>query len=184
MNSFANPEHEQAAAELCGARCGGPANLTWCPARSASTSASAPRRSTPTSGQTQPLPDQLVGLRGSVSRGHAVQRRRDLAATGAQAALTLFRARRRSGRRLFYVRARPEQMHHHHMGGTSFRPRSRSAVHDQERWRGSRGARSRCRCWTSTFIGAGGGSIGWLDEGGLPRMGPQSAGADPGLPAT
>ncbi len=29
-------------------------------------------------------------------------------------------------------------------------------------------------------IGSGGGSIGWLDEGGLLRMGPQSAGADPG----
>ncbi len=29
-------------------------------------------------------------------------------------------------------------------------------------------------------IGAGGGSIGWLDEGGLLRMGPQSAGAAPG----
>jgi N-methylhydantoinase A len=29
-------------------------------------------------------------------------------------------------------------------------------------------------------IGAGGGSIGWLDEGGLLRMGPQSAGANPG----
>jgi len=29
-------------------------------------------------------------------------------------------------------------------------------------------------------IGAGGGSIGWLDSGGLLRMGPQSAGADPG----
>ncbi|MFZ2650131.1 MAG: hydantoinase/oxoprolinase family protein, partial [Burkholderiaceae bacterium] len=29
-------------------------------------------------------------------------------------------------------------------------------------------------------IGAGGGSVGWLDEGGLLRMGPQSAGADPG----
>jgi len=29
-------------------------------------------------------------------------------------------------------------------------------------------------------IGAGGGSIGWIDEGGLVRMGPQSAGADPG----
>ena len=28
-------------------------------------------------------------------------------------------------------------------------------------------------------IGAGGGSIAWLDEGGLLRMGPQSAGADP-----
>lgn len=29
-------------------------------------------------------------------------------------------------------------------------------------------------------IGAGGGSIGWLDEGGLLHMGPESAGADPG----
>lgn len=29
-------------------------------------------------------------------------------------------------------------------------------------------------------IGSGGGSIGWIDEGGLLRMGPQSAGASPG----
>jgi N-methylhydantoinase A len=29
-------------------------------------------------------------------------------------------------------------------------------------------------------IGAGGGSVGWLDEGGLLRVGPRSAGADPG----
>jgi N-methylhydantoinase A len=29
-------------------------------------------------------------------------------------------------------------------------------------------------------IGAGGGSIGWIDEGGLLKMGPQSAGASPG----
>lgn len=29
-------------------------------------------------------------------------------------------------------------------------------------------------------IGAGGGSIGWIDDGGLLHMGPQSAGADPG----
>src|SRR5207245_2378169 len=28
--------------------------------------------------------------------------------------------------------------------------------------------------------GAGGGSIAWVDEGGLLRVGPQSAGADPG----
>ncbi len=31
-----------------------------------------------------------------------------------------------------------------------------------------------------TTIGAGGGSIGWIDEGGLLRMGPESAGALPG----
>ena len=29
-------------------------------------------------------------------------------------------------------------------------------------------------------VGAGGGSIGWLDAGGALRAGPQSAGADPG----
>ena len=29
-------------------------------------------------------------------------------------------------------------------------------------------------------IGAGGGSIAWIDKGGMLRMGPQSAGADPG----
>ena len=29
-------------------------------------------------------------------------------------------------------------------------------------------------------IGAGGGSIAWIDPGGLLRVGPQSAGADPG----
>ena len=33
-------------------------------------------------------------------------------------------------------------------------------------------------------IGAGGGSIGWLDDGGLLRMGPRSAGASPGPAAT
>ena len=31
-----------------------------------------------------------------------------------------------------------------------------------------------------TTIGAGGGSIGWIDSGGFLRVGPQSAGADPG----
>ena len=31
-----------------------------------------------------------------------------------------------------------------------------------------------------TSIGAGGGSIGWVDKGGFLRVGPQSAGADPG----
>ena len=29
-------------------------------------------------------------------------------------------------------------------------------------------------------VGAGGGSVAWLDQGGLLRMGPASAGADPG----
>ena len=29
-------------------------------------------------------------------------------------------------------------------------------------------------------VGAGGGSIAWVDDGGMLRVGPQSAGADPG----
>ena len=29
-------------------------------------------------------------------------------------------------------------------------------------------------------IGAGGGSIGWLDAGGMLKVGPESAGSDPG----
>ena len=33
-------------------------------------------------------------------------------------------------------------------------------------------------------IGAGGGSIGWVDPGGFLQVGPQSAGADPGPAAT
>ena len=33
-------------------------------------------------------------------------------------------------------------------------------------------------------VGAGGGSIGWRDPGGALRVGPRSAGADPGPPAT
>jgi N-methylhydantoinase A len=35
-------------------------------------------------------------------------------------------------------------------------------------------------CVAVTTIGAGGGSIAWVDKGGLLRVGPQSAGADPG----
>jgi N-methylhydantoinase A len=35
-------------------------------------------------------------------------------------------------------------------------------------------------CVAVETIGAGGGSIGWVDKGGLLRVGPQSAGADPG----
>ncbi len=33
-------------------------------------------------------------------------------------------------------------------------------------------------------VGAGGGSLAWVDDGGMLRVGPQSAGADPGPPAT
>ena len=35
-----------------------------------------------------------------------------------------------------------------------------------------------------TTIGAGGGSIAWIDKGGFLRVGPHSAGAEPGPAAT
>ncbi len=68
------------------------------------------------------------------------------------------------------------------MGGTSFdvcaivdgQPRFRSE--GQVRW----GIPFRMGLVDVGTIGAGGGSIGWIDDGGLLRVGPRSAGADPG----
>ena len=49
--------------------------------------------------------------------------------------------------------------------------------------RSSSASRSACRRVSTRTIGAGGGSIGWVDPGGFLQVGPQSAGADarPGL---
>ena len=67
------------------------------------------------------------------------------------------------------------------MGGTSF---DAALVQDGDPLTISDGAINRYRIALPMLdintIGAGGGSIGWIDEGGLLRMGPQSAGADPG----
>ncbi len=67
------------------------------------------------------------------------------------------------------------------MGGTSF---DASLVKDRQPFVTTVGDISRLRLALPMLdvvtIGAGGGSIGWLDEGGLLRMGPQSAGAKPG----
>jgi N-methylhydantoinase A len=67
------------------------------------------------------------------------------------------------------------------MGGTSF---DASLVRDGAAAMATEGEIDRLRIalpmLAITTIGAGGGSIGWLDEGGLLRMGPQSAGALPG----
>ena len=70
-------------------------------------------------------------------------------------------------------------------GGTTFDVglvRDGRLVHSRDTWLGGR--------WTGNLlgissvdvrsIGAGGGSIAWIDEGGLMRVGPQSAGVDPG----
>lgn len=67
------------------------------------------------------------------------------------------------------------------MGGTSF---DASLMRDGRVELKSEGEIARLRTALPMLdivtIGAGGGSIGWLDPGGLLRMGPHSAGADPG----
>ncbi|HJP23448.1 MAG: hydantoinase/oxoprolinase family protein [Alphaproteobacteria bacterium] len=67
------------------------------------------------------------------------------------------------------------------MGGTSF---DAALVKDQVPQVTSAGSVDRLALALPTMeintIGAGGGSIGCIDEGGLLRMGPESAGADPG----
>ena len=66
------------------------------------------------------------------------------------------------------------------MGGTSFE----AALVDESPVMVNEGAIDRHKLALPMLgihtIGAGGGSIGWIDKGGLLRMGPQSAGADPG----
>lgn len=67
------------------------------------------------------------------------------------------------------------------MGGTSF---DAALVRDRTPLLTSEGWINRQRLALPMLdihtIGAGGGSVGWIDEGGLLRMGPQSAGAQPG----
>jgi N-methylhydantoinase A len=67
------------------------------------------------------------------------------------------------------------------MGGTSF---DASLVRDREVALKTEGDIDRLRIAMPMLdivtIGAGGGSVGWIDAGGLLRMGPQSAGAEPG----
>lgn len=67
------------------------------------------------------------------------------------------------------------------MGGTSF---DASLIKDKTPLVTTEGEIDRLRIALSMLgivtIGAGGGSIGWVDEGGLLRMGPQSAGSKPG----
>ncbi len=67
------------------------------------------------------------------------------------------------------------------MGGTSF---DAALIKDLQPFTFTEGEINRYRLALPMMgivtIGAGGGSIGWIDEGGLLRMGPKSAGADPG----
>ena len=61
--------------------------------------------------------------------------------------------------------------------------RDGAPVFTRETWLGEPFSGHHHRCLASVdvrSIGAGGGSIAWIDPGGLLRVGPQSAGADPG----
>jgi N-methylhydantoinase A len=71
------------------------------------------------------------------------------------------------------------------MGGTSFDVsliRDAAVVFTREKWFGPEltGHLTGLSSVDVRSIGAGGGSIAWVDSGGLLRVGPQSAGADPG----
>ena len=67
------------------------------------------------------------------------------------------------------------------MGGTSF---DASLIKDNQCVTSTDGSVNRYKIALPSLdiatIGAGGGSIGWIDSGGLLQMGPQSAGANPG----
>ena len=192
MNSFANPAHERAAAEIVRSEMPDAylsVSTEVLPSirfyeRDQHDRAERLRRP-----QARPLPRPAgrAARRHRLRRpaaDHAVQRRRDLAAARRA-------TRRRSrclsgpaggpGAGLFYAAA-----HGHDrcittdMGGTSFE--ASVAVGAPLVKNDGEIARHRIALPMLDIhtIGAGGGSIGWLDEGGLLRMGPQSAGADPG----
>ena len=89
------------------------------------------------------------------------------------------RDRGRGGRGLGGPLERRRLRHGRHERRHRRRARRRAAAHDA-RSTSSGACRSASRASTSISIGAGGGSIAWLDPAGYPRSGPQSAGADPG----
>lgn len=71
------------------------------------------------------------------------------------------------------------------MGGTSFDVsliRAGDVTYTRETWIGPRftGLLTGASSVDIRSVGSGGGSIAWLDQGGLLRVGPRSAGADPG----
>ena len=116
---------------------------------------------------------------------HAVQRRPDRRRRGRRPRFldgALGSRRRRRRRRVRGPRARACPMR---SASTWAAPPATSAWSTtarsrSKRRRGRRTGRWRCRCSPCTPSGAGGGSIAWRDAGGALRVGPQSAGADPG----
>ena len=192
MNSFANPAHERAAAALVREMMPD-AYLTvssdLLPAIRFYDRLSTTALNSYVGPKLNHYLEQLVNrLRGIDFGGppadHAEQRRRDGARDrpSQRGAHAVVRARRADPARACSTRRRwvVDRAITTDMGGTSFEASvavgAPILVNDGEIAR----HRIALPMLDIHTIGAGGGSIGWIDPGGLLRMGPQSAGADPG----
>ncbi|HOL37397.1 MAG TPA: hydantoinase/oxoprolinase family protein [Rubrivivax sp.] len=191
MNSFANPAHEQAAAELVRRELPGAylsVSTDVLPSIRFYERVSTTALNAYVGPKLNHYLDQLVGRLGRAgfqglllimqSNGGVItpQLARD------KAALTLLSGPAGGpGAGLYYVRAHgQDKCITTDMGGTSFE--ASVAVHAPMVKNDGEIARHKIALPMLDIhtIGAGGGSIGWLDEGGLLRVGPHSAGADPG----
>ena len=191
MNSFANPAHERAAAEIVRAELPG-AYLTvsaeLLPSIRFYERVSTTALNSYVGPKLNHYLDQLVGrLKGIGFKGLLLIMQSNGGVISPQlarekAALTLLSGPAGGpGAGLFYVRAHGQnKCITTDMGGTSFE----ASVSVDTPMIKNDGEIARHKLALPMLdihtIGAGGGSIGWLDEGGLLRMGPQSAGADPG----
>jgi N-methylhydantoinase A len=191
MNSFANPAHEHAAAEIVRAEMPGAyvsVSTEVLPSIRFYERVSTTALNAYVGPKLEHYLDQLVGRLGGIgfgglllimqSNGGVISPQ----AAREKAALTLLSGPAGGpGAGLFYVGA-----HGHDrcittdMGGTSFEA-SVAVVAPMVKNDGEIARHKIALPMLDIHtIGAGGGSIGWLDEGGLLRMGPQSAGAAPG----
>lgn len=191
MNSFANPLHEQAAAELVRREMPGAylsVSTDLLPSIRFYERVSTTALNSYVGPKLNHYLDQLVGrLKGIGFHGLLLIMQSNGGVISPQlarekAALTLLSGPAGGpGAGLFYVRAHGQnKCITTDMGGTSFE--ASVAVGSPMIKNDGEIARHKIALPMLDIhtIGAGGGSIGWLDEGGLLRMGPQSAGADPG----
>ncbi len=191
MNSFANPLHEQAAAELVRGEMPGAylsVSTDLLPSIRFYERVSTTALNSYVGPKLNHYLDQLVGrLKGIGFKGLLLIMQSNGGVISPQlarekAALTLLSGPAGGpGAGLFYVRAHGQnKCITTDMGGTSFE--ASVAVDSPMIKNDGEIARHKIALPMLDIhtIGAGGGSIGWLDEGGLLRMGPQSAGADPG----
>jgi N-methylhydantoinase A len=191
MNSFANPAHEQAAAELVKKEMPGAylsVSTDLLPSIRFYERVSTTALNSYVGPKLNHYLDQLVGrLKGIGFKGLLLIMQSNGGVISPQlarekAALTLLSGPAGGpGAGLFYVRLHGQnKCITTDMGGTSFEA---SVAVDAPMIKND-GEIARHKIALPMLdihtIGAGGGSIGWLDEGGMLRMGPQSAGADPG----